>query len=78
MSSMELEKCQVCGQDECDLYLCADCGIHGCDDCVSWYCQEHDDLDGDYFCEECAEPTPSIGNIIRRLTGLNFCDDNCG
>ena len=53
---MTNSKCKICEatEEESDLERCADCGHLFCDDCLEWCCNEHDELNGDWFCEECA------------------------
>ena len=49
------EPCRICGDCECDLVTCIQCGAHVCPECSDWGCDEDDDACGDWFCEECVE-----------------------
>lgn len=54
---IELPRCSICGETECDLEHCADCGKWFCDQCGDWCCNPDDEADGDYFCVDCQDGT---------------------
>jgi hypothetical protein len=47
--------CYHCELPADDLVRCAGCGSRFCDDCIDWFCDEEDELNGDYFCFECSD-----------------------
>ena len=50
-----MRRCILCGESEreTDLVACATCGVPLCYECAQWCCDEDDEDNGDWFCEEC-------------------------
>jgi len=50
-------RCSVCGavEDEGDVCRCTGCGEYICVECQVWCCEEYDEANGDWFCEDCVE-----------------------
>jgi len=51
--SDEVPHCHKCGEIECDLTRCADCGGLFCDECLDWSGEAYDEQNGDWFCHDC-------------------------
>jgi len=51
----DLSACELCGETDSDLVACCGCNRRVCHECCQWCCEEHDNANGDWFCDECRE-----------------------
>lgn len=59
-------ECPVCGSDEeydiVDAKECVQCRRTVCSGCIQWYGEDHDDANGEWYCDECISIEPPWGD----------------